>query len=138
MRHHWPLGAALLLAGCDAGDTARDQQDPDAAPIANAATPPPAPTYDWTGDWSATAALCDGGRWRMARDRITTAGETSCSVEAERIEVDGIIALDLACTAEGTATTERWLLDPLADGRMKITRVAGGNVVADVTLGRCG
>ncbi|SNS89270.1 hypothetical protein SAMN06295912_12223 [Sphingomonas laterariae] len=134
----WPWGAALMLAGCEAGDTARDQQDPDAAPIDNAATPPAAPIFDWTGEWAATAALCDGGRWRMARDRIATAGETSCAVEGERVEFDGVIALDLHCTAEGTDTRERWMLDPLADGRMKVTRVTGGNVVAEVTLGRCG
>ncbi|WP_380872189.1 hypothetical protein ACFB49_31370 [Sphingomonas sp. DBB INV C78] len=137
---HWLSGGLLMLAACGSSEQQREQQDPDAAPITNAAqtAPSTAPAFEWTGDWAADAKLCEGGRWRMARDRIATAGETSCRVDAERTEVDGVIALDLACTTEGHATTERWMLDPLADGRMKVTRVSGGNVFAEVTLGRCG
>lgn len=130
------MGAAALLAGCGGGDTS-DQQDPEAAPAGNV-TQQAAPVFDWVGDWAATAALCRDGRWRMGRDRIVTAGETSCSVDGEKADVDGAVTLDLACAAEGATSSERWVLEPLADGRMTVTRVGGGNVIAKVTLGRCG
>lgn len=138
MRRLLATGSVLLLAGCGgAGDSARDQQDPEAAPVKNVAGQA-APLFGWTGDWAATADLCRNGHWRMGRDRIVTAGETSCRVHGEKAEVDGAITLDLACTAEGTDSAERWVLEPMADGRMTVTRVSGGNVIAKVALGRCG
>lgn len=139
MRRLLATACALLLVSCGGADeAARDQQDPDSAPVVNAANPAAVRAFDWTGDWAATAELCRDGRWRMARDRIATAGETNCTVDGEKVEVDGAISLDLACTAEGTASAERWILEPMADGRMTVTRVSGGNVIAKVALGRCG
>lgn len=139
MRRPLVIGYALLLASCGgASESAREQQDPDAAPTDGAASLPAAPAFAWTGDWAATEELCRDGRWHMAHDRIVTAGETSCAVEGEKADVNGAVTLDLACTAEGAASPERWILEPLADGRMTVTRASGGNVMAKVALARCG
>lgn len=133
---------SLLLAGCgDAGDAMREQPDPAAAPVEKASGGSDADRtddWDWTGDWAASPAMCRDGWWRLARDGIVTAGETTCTVKSERVELDRAVVLDLACTAEGRQVPERWILEPQGTDRMTVTRVSGGNVVDEVALGRCG
>ncbi|MFN3945439.1 MAG: hypothetical protein ACK4K7_10975 [Allosphingosinicella sp.] len=92
--------------------------------------------FDWEGRFAATAELCEGGVWNIRRDGIATDGETSCEVRnidsgADRVD------LDLACTAEGMASEERWTLTPRDGGGMRVVRAPTGGAMVAVDLVRC-
>ena len=138
---------ALALAGCG-----REPADPPPAQAPQPAPPPeavqpgtsadlrpiaPAPEAEWIGDWAATPALCQGGRWRLARDRIVTDGETTCAVSALEPQVLGQTRLTLACDAQGMKSEEFWLLDPRDDGSLQVIRTTGSDMPVPVTLRRC-
>lgn len=100
-------------------------------------TLPATATFDYTGDWAATAELCAGGRWRFTREGVSTAGETSCTGGPVEESADRI-TLDYACTAEGLRKQELWAIDHLADNRIKVVRTGpGGKAISDVTLQSC-
>lgn len=98
---------------------------------------PATAAFDFTGDWAASPGLCREGRWRFRTDGVETAGETNCTGRpADPSTLP--IRIDYACTAEGARSPERWTLEPLPDGRMRVLRTAGATRIAEVTLQRCG
>lgn len=90
--------------------------------------------FDWTGRFAASPNLCSGGAWNFARNRISTAGETSCNVDETRDQGDRA-TLFLSCTAEGMKTKEVWTLIRQGEG-MSVRRDSGKDVV-NVKLSRC-
>lgn len=147
LRFFLPFVAAAALAACSqspeqnvptkAEDRSAEGAPPQAGP-APEAEPTPAPaaagTFDWTGRFAATRKLCPNGAWLLGRERISTAGETSCAVDQIR-EQPGEATLLLSCTAEGTNSKETWLLTR-REGGMRVRRDTGHEEV-EVDLLRC-
>lgn len=154
MRSLLPCFAMIVLAGCGGGTEVDRESGNETAAVApaqpaavgaatsaaegealaqgqeNAATP-----FVWTGRFAATPQLCQGGVWDIGKDRIETAGETSCSVNAVADEGDKVV-LTLACTAEGMDSQERWTLTRNGADGMKVSRAIGTETI-DVDLIRC-
>lgn len=119
--------AAPEAAGSTTLPTSTDRPSPQ---------PGPGGAFRWTRRFAASRALCTGGVWDIGRERIATAGETSCTVEAVA-ETPGRAVLGLSCLAEGMASEESWTLTRTGEGRMRVSRAAGAETV-DVDLVRCG
>ncbi|MFS0735760.1 hypothetical protein ABC347_01805 [Sphingomonas sp. 1P06PA] len=153
--HALKMMMPLLLFGCGQGEGAEQRTVTQATREGASVSPmpegrggkaridkgggtlPATATFDYTGDWAATADLCAGGRWRFTRDGVSTAGETSCTGRAIDESADRI-TLDYACTAEGLETQERWTIDHLADNRIRVVRAeTNGKPIGDVTLQSC-
>ena len=114
------VGAATSAAE---GEALAQDQEKAAAPLI------------WTGRFAATPQLCKGGVWDIGRESITTAGETSCSVNAVADEGDKVV-LTLACSAEGMDSQEHWTLTRKGADGMNVSRAAGTETI-DVDLIRC-
>lgn len=98
--------ALLVVAACSqAPDNAADPPIPPSA----LAKPTPTATPDaeprFVGDWAATPALCDGGRWRFRRGSLSTAGEVSCGFSKIE-EVAGGYDVQAVCSADGASAPE--------------------------------
>ena len=131
-----------LLAACGAAERGADGAANLAAPAGSAEDPAPAVAanpkqFDWTGRFAASPELCTGGAWEIGRDRIVTAGETSCTV-ADIVETGETAVLGLSCLAEGMASEERWTLTATGADRMRVSRAPAGAETVEVDLVRCG
>ena len=133
----------LLLAAACGREEAREL-----APDGSAAAPPSAavapeqaqaastPGPDvYVGRWAAQPNLCASGAWVFAADRLTTAGEVSCTFsEVERTQAGWEIAA--RCTAQAPAedaTITLTLTDPAPPETMTVS----GGPFTSVTLRRC-
>jgi hypothetical protein len=155
MRSLLPCFAMIALAGCGSGTEVDRESGNETAAVApaqpaavgtatsaaegealaqgqeEAATP-----FVWTGRFAVTPQLCQGGVWTIEREKIATAGETSCSVNAVADEGDKVV-LTLACSAEGMDSQERWTLTRKGADGMNVSRATGTETM-DVDLIRCG
>jgi len=134
----WSLiGLCVLATACSR--TGPDEE-PSNETLAQPADPSPSTPaespFDWTGTWAATEELCTGGRWRFARDGVVTDGHTSCTGTPVDPRPGGV-TLAYACEAEGVGTRERWSIERISDGRMRVRRAEGDRVIAEVELEKC-
>lgn len=144
MYHMLAIPVLLLLAACGPGGegnesapaaigTARDAAEAEKIHQERAM----AADFDWQGRFAASAELCTGGVWDIARTRIVTDGETACDVRGVDGSV-GRVVLALSCTAEGMASEESWTLTPREGGGMRVVRAPEGQAMSAVDLVRCG
>ena len=124
----------VALAGCGERADAPDSEpgnDGQPAPAAAPATTDVA----WEGRFAATPELCEGGVWDIRETGIVTEGETACEVE-HVARAAAQVTLELACTAEGMPSRERWTLTERGAG-MNVRRAVEGAETSDVDLVRC-
>lgn len=148
-----------LLAGCGgpadepvdnrAGEAVGNEQVVVPAPPAPLPLPTPTPTptpsptpgsFAFAGDWAVSEFLCENkGVWSFTRDRVVTDGHTACQIDAITGETAAGATLEMSCTAEGTASKQRWELTAADQGRMTVVQYENGELrPGDVTLQRCG
>ena len=89
----------------------------------------------YVGRWAAQPNLCAAGAWTFARDRLSTAGEVSCTFrKVERTQSGWEIAA--SCTAEAPARDATLTLT-LTDPAPPETMTVSGGPFESVTLRRC-
>ncbi|HEX8570085.1 MAG TPA: hypothetical protein VF699_09215 [Caulobacteraceae bacterium] len=143
------IALALLAAACGReegqGDAAGTPPAADAVsaaetPAAVAAAPPGQAVTTvgpsgFVGRWAAQPNLCAAGAWTFAADRLTTAGEVSCTFgKVERTQAGWEIAA--RCTAEGPPQ-DAGLTLTLTDPAPPETMTVAGGPFESVTLRRC-
>ena len=142
-----PFAVILLVAACGrqegegTASAPASQASVAEAPPAASAAPAQAQAAStagpdvYVGRWAARPNLCAGGAWTFAADRLSTAGEVSCTFrEVERTQSGWEIAA--ACTAEGPAKDAELVLT-LTDPAPPETMTVSGGPFESVTLRRC-
>lgn len=149
MRSVMMILGLTLLAGCG-GPVDEPIDNRVEAPgdmVAVPAPPPPdappaaAPAiFAFAGDWAVSDFLCENnGVWTFARDKVVTDGETACEVDSIAGESTTGATLEMSCTAEGTASKQRWELRAADRGRMSVVQYENGvERPGTITLQRCG
>lgn len=129
------IAALLVVVACSPAPS-ENASDP---PIPRSALAQPKPTAKpdieprFVGDWAATPALCDGGRWRFRRGSLSTAGEVSCGFSKIE-EVAGGYDVQAVCTAEGQSAPETIKLRVPEDGGPMAVQ---SKTFQPITLVRC-
>ena len=133
----------LLLAACGG-----EEEGTASAPSAAAEAPPSAaaapeqaqaaslPGPDvFVGRWAAQPSLCAAGPWTFAADRLTTAGEVSCTFRrVERTATGWNVAA--TCTAQAPAQDATLTLT-MTDTAAPETMTVSGGPFQSMTLRRC-
>ncbi len=127
--------AALLVAAACSPAPSDNASDPPIPPGALAKPTPRATPVEarFVGDWAATPALCEGGRWRFRKGSLSTAGEVSCGFSKIE-EVAGGYDVLAVCSAEGASAPETIKLRvPEMGGPMTVQ----SKTFQPITLSRC-